>query len=155
MTVVLPDHIPPLVAAVAADTAVRALVTGGAVAAGVAATVRVYGGSLPTPVIMQAGDPDLVAPAVVLATAGGAADEWIDGMFRPRVELRAYGGSAAANTRLYQQVLAALSAPRQVAAGGLLLWFEMRAPTLPVPRVEPSSGFRYAAGFVPFLMIAG
>lgn len=153
MTVSIPSYIRALIDRLETDATLAALVTGGAdVAVADATKVRLYGGNLPARAVMSLTVPNAIAPALVFQTAGGGADRYIEALFTPRVEVRAYGPSEAENEGLW---LAALAATRRMTRNGTTLWLEANLNVaLPISRREPNGGFRYHTGFVTFTAIA-
>ena len=152
MSVTPPPILKNLLDRLEVDPALTPHITGGDVAAGVASIVRIYGGHIPTRPILSTAYVDAIAPAIVIASAGGPMDIYIDAMGQPRIEIRAYGPSDVANEALWMQALAAC---RRVNGIVDSLWLQCNLNAVyPTPRQEPQTGFLYYAGMVVFTAIA-
>lgn len=139
---VLPDIIPALRAYLAAS-ALASQVTGGDVATASAGIVRVYSDTLPTNPIASKTIPGAVAPAIVVAPAGGGTDRYLVFKGSPRVEIRTYAISRESARTLWYAVLNFLLA-NPIVSG--TLWAEVGDATLPSGVQEPGTGYFMCTG---------
>jgi hypothetical protein len=152
MSISLVNPVTELVNRLEVDGALTALVTGGDVAVASAAVVRLYGGSLPSRPIVSTQIPGAIAPALVFQLAGGPFDRYLEMKSEPRIEIRAYGPSHAANLNLW---IEAVEACRRMPRNSAATWMECNLNVIyPVQRTEPETGWRYQAGFITLNVLA-
>ena len=146
----LPDHVDLLRDALAAS-GVAASVTGGSVPAGVSSVVRAYAETLPSsPILLTSGGPSAIAPALVIATAGGLPNPTLPFMAGARVELRAYAATRVQARLLWIAAMRALADARTRHATG---WIECGRALPSYVGPEAGTGFVAAIGMIPLTMI--
>lgn len=152
MTVVARDPLPALLAILNANGALAAAVTGGSVAAGSSAVVRIYGEGLPDAPIVHSAQPSVLPPTIVIADAGNRGDDDLAVQQFYRAELRAYEVTTARARALWYQALNALLAGTPAIVGSLYVSAGRRFSG---PRVGPemTSDWPVAVGMVPFYCI--
>lgn len=150
--VVARDPLPALLAVLNADGALAAAVTGGSVAAGAAAVVRIYGEALPDSPIVHSAEPSVLPPTIVLASSSPSGDPDLAVKQFFRAELRCYETTRERARTLWYQALNALLAGTPATTNGVYVWLQ-RGWSGPNPGGELTSGWPVAVGMLPFGVI--
>lgn len=137
---ILADPLPVVLGALRADAGLAALVSS-----------RIYGEALPIQPTMDQVQPNLAAAALVVASVGGIAAEYVPVSF-PRLALRAYATSRASARSLWYQALALLH-NRTLRGNGLTVNLTLNAG--PNVLVEPGTNWPFAEGFLLLAVVGG
>lgn len=137
---ILADPLPVVLAALRADSGLAGIVGD-----------RVYGEALPIQPAMDPLQPNLTSAALVVASVGGIAADYVPVSF-PRLALRAYATSRASARSLWYQALALLH-NRTLRGNGLTVNLALNAG--PNVLVEPGTNWPFAEGFLTLSVVGG